>query len=118
MTVGHLAMLMSFAVTAQRAFHHFVSSRGSSLLYQSHINLTHHQNPLICPAQCTQQIKGFGLVFERNMSSVAMSQLSSAGLQQRKTVLSATRAVRSYAFAELTLNLGLVKTEQTSAWHR
>jgi NAD(P)-dependent dehydrogenase (short-subunit alcohol dehydrogenase family) len=39
-------MLMSFTVTAQRAFHHFVSSRGSSLLYQSHINLTHHRTSL------------------------------------------------------------------------
>jgi hypothetical protein len=43
MTIGHLAMLMGFAMTAQWAFYRFDSSRGSSLLDQSHISLTHHQ---------------------------------------------------------------------------
>lgn len=42
MTLGHLAMLMRFTIAAQRAFDHFTSSRYSSLLYQTHINLTHY----------------------------------------------------------------------------
>jgi hypothetical protein len=43
MTIGHFAMLMGFAMSAQWAFHRFDSSRGSSLLDQSHISLTHHR---------------------------------------------------------------------------